>query len=229
MSSRGGGRGLHATLAPPGAAPLVHVQLAPPAALPRSTHAMVAEHIEGSMVGVMQDLRVTTVDRNAELAEAYGLVRERVAACSEALRREAAARDVQYEALQRALAAAFEAADRELHEAVGATFSLAAAAVPPLHAQLDEAAVTETQAYAVEVPATNERMCGAHIREMEGHREALLLDDTTIRAREARLVARLETHEAGYGVRCKVEAEDRERQVAAFSAQFKASVSEALP
>ena len=76
-------RGLHVTLSAPGAAAALQVQLAPPAAVPRSTHAMVAEDVEGGMVDVMQDLRIATVDHNAEVAESYEHVRQRVLLCRE--------------------------------------------------------------------------------------------------------------------------------------------------
>lgn len=199
------------TLAPPGAAPAVAV-LAPPASLPDGPHLVEAGHVEDGMVGVMQDLRISTVERNAEVAESYRVVRQRVARAQEQLQQEAAARDAQFQRIRAAMAAAFEELETTARSALQATFAASAAAIPPIYERLARDERAEGAFYNVRVPETIEALSGAHVREMESRREALALDDTTIRAREARIVERLDKHIEECEARGRVEAEDRAAQ-----------------
>lgn len=211
------------TLAPPGVAPAVAV-LAPPASVPDGPHLVEAGHVEDGMLGVMQDLRISTVERNAEVAESYRVVRQRVARAQEQLQQEAAARDAQFQRIRAAMAAAFDELEVSARSALQATFAASAAALPPLYAQLERDERAEGAFYNIRVPETIEALSGAHVREMESRREALALDDTTIRAREARIVERLEKHIAECEARGRVEAEDRIAQHARLEKSIREQV-----
>jgi predicted NBD/HSP70 family sugar kinase len=171
-----------------------------------------AVQVEEGMVGVMQDLRIATVERNAEVTEAYRHVRERTEAAAAQLQQEAAARDAQLAQMREVMAAAFSDLEGSLASAIKLTFERSAAAFGPLHGRLDEGEGREERFYAATVPDTIERLSGAHVREMEARREALVLDGTTTQAREARIVQRLERHVAEHEARAVVEAEDRRAQ-----------------
>lgn len=70
----------------------------------------------------------------------------------------------------------------------------------------------ETVFYKQEIPDRYERQCGTAIRTMEKEKEALTLDNATIKAREAAIVQRLEAHEKRYRDRNQAEIVDREAQ-----------------
>lgn len=176
------------------------------------------------MVGVMQDLRISTVERNAEVAESYRVVRQRVARAQEQLQQEASARDAQFQRMRAAMAAAFEELETAARSALQATFAASASAIPPIYERLALDERAEGAFYNVRVPETIEALSGAHVREMESRREALALDDTTIRAREARIVERLDRHIEECEARGRVEAEDRAAQHARLEKSIREQV-----
>lgn len=201
-----------AVINPPDAA-ATNVVLAPSGASDaRGKHLAQGQEIQEGMIGTMQDMRINTVERNFEVAENYRLVKVRVEEANERLGQEARTRDVQFLAVRDAMAVAFKSLQAELEAAITTTFVEAKKGFQPLHSHLDLLLEREEHYYEQDIPATIEKLSGEHVREMEAKKESLVLDDTTIKAREARIVQRLETHIDEYDKRCKVEAQDRETQ-----------------
>lgn len=176
------------------------------------------------MVGTMQELRVATVDRNAEFEEELEAIRTRHAALRAAVAREEADATDAFASMRARMEAAFAAVSADLDASLSAAATAAATHFPPMAAELDRLVAAETRFYAEEVPAKNEAMCGEHVRAMTNHREALSLDNMTIAAREAKVVDRFEAHVAAFDERSRVEREDREAQYAGLTAAFTASV-----
>lgn len=176
------------------------------------------------MVGTMQSMRLATVERNAEFAEQLVGLQSRHASVVRMLEAEVVARDAFVSSWKATFAAAMQQLEAEASDALVSTFAVAAESVKPQHARLDGLHAQEREFYSSDVPRTNESMCGALIRTMDGHREALNLDQTTIKAREAKIGRRLDEHCVEYDVRCANEAEDREAQLARFIKQSQEAV-----
>jgi hypothetical protein len=196
---------------PPNAA-MVSAVIPPSAVEPKGKHLEAGQEVQEGMIGIMQDMRINTVERNFEIAESYRLVRVRVDEAKRRLKEEAKTRDEQFMAVRDAMAVAFKNLQAELESAINTTFSEASKGFHPLHSHLDALRAEEEHYYDVHIPETIEKLSGEHVREMEAKKESLVLDDTTIKAREARIVERLETHIKDYDQRCQVEAQDRETQ-----------------
>lgn len=212
-------KGFRLSMAVPGG---TYMEFAVPAAstVAPSRHTETAAVIEDVMLGTMQDMRIAHVDRNAELKEQLDAIDARRNHISARLAVEVSARDAQFAQLRSLMETSFSALETELSGLIRETFTTAETTLPPLSTQLDSTEEEERDFYTNTVPATNERMCGSHIREMNGHKEALALDATTTRAREARVTNRLDKHCEVYDVRCTVEAEDRQQQHESLLKQF---------
>jgi hypothetical protein len=212
-------RGLRTSIAAPGGK-VIEADLLSPANEGISARTLVTEAVEDSMLDRMQDMRIAHVDRNAEQQEQVGALHLRRDVIADKLATEVQERDQQFASLTKAMQLAFDELDASLTSKITQTFVEADQIFPGMHAHLAGMAKEEDVFYKRTVPATNEAMCGAHIREMEGHREALDLDATTIRARERRMNERIDKHIAEFDLRCLAEAQDRQKQYDGFSKQF---------
>lgn len=121
-------------------------------------------------------------------------------------------READHARQRRNLEAALTALETSISGRITATFGGHADSLIPVHHRLDHDLAVETTFHTVDVPAKNERQCGAAIRTMEQEKEALALDNATIAAREAKINARLDAHLVTFARRTDAEIEDRQRQ-----------------
>lgn len=199
-----------------GLAASFHLQpTAPPVEEPASKHAPDLAQVDEGMVGTMQELRIGVVERNQDFSEQLaGVYARRDAAMRRLTDDIIPSREAGYKALHASFAAAISALEAELTDRISATYAAHNASVVPLNAALDGLHAREQAFYKEEIPDTNARQCGKHIRMMQQEKEALELDNTTIAAREARIASRLDKHIAEDGQRGAVETQDRIRQFA---------------
>lgn len=190
-----------------------------------SKHAAVGDDVEDGMVATMQEMRIGTVERNAEFLAQVEAIRARQEAAARQCAGEVAARDAMFAAVRRALEAALADLDAGLAAGVQDTFTRAASALPPIAAGMAALQAAEGAFYGREVPATVEALSAAATREVAAHKEVLAFDSATIAEREAAFSDRLEKHAASFHRRCSIEAADRAAQHARLLAQFDDSMA----
>ena len=174
-------RGLIDTLAAPRAAGTT-ATLAPAREAAPSIHASLVRATEDDMTGGMQDLRVDTVERNAELVRQLDDVAARTEAASRTLTDEVIARRVAAFDAQRArVEAALASLEAEFSARITSTFAAHDASLREPSSRLDAACAAEADCYTRELPHLYDSCCGAAERRMRVEQEALQLDMAGVR------------------------------------------------
>jgi hypothetical protein len=174
-------RGLLDTLAPPRHAALA-VEVARPAQPPGSLHAPQTEATETHMIGTMQDLRVDAVEKQRELEEQLAAVQARRDAALARLTDEVIPQREARLARQRAaLTAALGSLDAELAGAIAGAFARHDYTLRQPSARLEQRCLAEEEFYFREVPLRFEAQCRASVNTMEAERQALALNNATVR------------------------------------------------
>lgn len=179
-------RGLMDTLSAPKASVSV-AQLAPPREVPESVLAPLTHATEVDMVGTMQDLRIDTVEKNAELTRVLDDVAQRTARARARLDDEVIPQRAAAFAAQKAsVTAALEALEVEFSARIASTFSAHDASLRDPSVRLDNAVAAEAECYGHEVPDLFDATCGPSVQRMRADEEALQLDTATVRGGEWR-------------------------------------------
>ncbi len=174
-------RGLLDTLAPPRQA-AVAAELPRPALPPGSLHAPQTEATETLMVGTMQDLRVDAVEKQRELEEQLAAVQARRDAALERLTGTIIPqREARLSRQRAAMEAALASLDAELAGAITSVFVRHDFTLRHPSARMEQRVLAEEEFYFREVPLQFEAQCRASVNTMEGERQALQLNNATVR------------------------------------------------
>lgn len=174
-------RGLLDTLAPPRQAALT-VELPRPAQAPPSLHEVQTEATETLMVGTMQDLRVDAVEKQRELEEQLAAVQARRDAVLARLTGTIIPqREARLSRQRAAVEAALASLDAELAGAISGVFARHDFTLRHPSARMEQRVLAEEEFYFREVPLQFEAQCRASVNTMEGERQALQLNNATVR------------------------------------------------
>lgn len=167
------------------------------------------------MVGSMQELRIQTVTKNKEFDERARALQVRLDAVDAARDHEREQQGIQLDAVRAVIAAELGRVDEALSLAIGSTHdTLAAEGVAPINADAGRLDALEKRVYGEEVPSREEALSGPLVRRMLAERQGFEIDQTKVRAREARIVGRFERWDSETRLRHSEEAEDRFGQFA---------------
>jgi len=194
-----------------GVGPPLFSQRHPPAAEEHeSKRDEAAFQTETGMVGSMQELRIQTVSKNKEFDERVRALRARLRRAEGALKAEAEAREAQLRESRSAIAGSLASLEAVLSEAIATTHDgLAADALAPIGVDCTALEAVERRTYEEEVPRREEELSGPVVRRMLSDRQAFDIDNTKVRAREAKMVRQFERWQDETTRRHGEEASDR--------------------